>query len=78
MITALIIGTFAALFQIIFGWLPQAGALPFGIEGYLSQGMGYLNFLFTIIPPLSIIYAGFIWLLGWKALLMILRLLHIF
>jgi len=80
MITTYIISTFILFLNVIFGWLPEVttlNILGFPIDDYLSTGMGYINFLEGVFPPLLIMHYGFMAILVWKGTLLVLRFFHI-
>lgn len=47
-------------------WLPSVTVLPMGIDSYLVQGMGYLQFLISVFPPMGAIYNAFLFVLSFK------------
>lgn len=59
-----------------FSWLPKVTTIPF-VDGFLTTGIGYFNFVASYIPPLEIIFQGFMFIIGFKLILMTLRLLRI-
>jgi len=46
--------------------LPTVTELPFGIDGILVTGMGYIVFLSTVFPPLGTMLTGFLVYYGFK------------
>lgn len=61
----------------IFSWLPQVETLPtivgFDIDAYMTLGVGYLATVFTSFWPLGIMFQGFLVLMGYFLVKMVLR-----
>lgn len=61
----------------IFSWLPQITTLPtingFDIDAYMVQGMGYFATIAAAFWPLSIMFQGFLVLMGYFLIKMIIR-----
>lgn len=55
MITYVILQVLISLVGGLLSWLPTITVLPFGIDGYLSTGIGYFRGLFGVFPFLSTI-----------------------
>jgi len=49
------------------------GSSSFPIDTYLSTGMGYVHYIIDVFPPLGVMYEGFLWIIGWKILLITLQ-----
>jgi hypothetical protein len=61
-----IISTFSSV-------LPDASVLPFGIDAILVSGFGYIHFLSNLVPPLQIMLNGFLFVFGFKLVMMVVR-----
>lgn len=61
----------------IFSWLPQVLTLPtiagFDIDAYMQQGIGFLNTIMVAFWPLYIMFQGFLVLMGYFMVKMILK-----
>jgi hypothetical protein len=77
MLTIGLIYLFTAIFSLIFSWFPVVTQLPFGIDGVLTTGMGYVWFMANIIPPIGIMLNGFLFLIGFKIVLKIIAMVPI-
>jgi len=62
-----------AVVSIFFSVFPEVTSLPFNLDVYLANGFGYINFLAGVFPPLAIMLTGFLWILGWKLAMVIVR-----
>lgn len=49
--------------------------LPFGIDSILVQGVGYIKFLATVFPPIDSVLNGFLYIIGFKVLMKLVRLI---
>lgn len=49
--------------------------LPFGIDSILVQGVGYIKFLATVFPPIDSVLNGFLYIIGFKILMKLVRLI---
>jgi hypothetical protein len=74
MILQLLLQLLQSLFTIVLGWTSIV-TLPFGIEGYLQTGAGYIHMIVVYFPPLGIMLQGFLWILVWKFIMILLRLI---
>jgi len=54
-------------------FFPKVDSLPLGLDGILTQGMGYLFFLFTVIPPLGLLYDAFLIVITFKIGVMVFK-----
>jgi len=68
-IVMLFLGTLNALTW----FLPIVTELPFGLDGYLSTGMGYLYFIMQVFPPFAILYQGFLAVIAFKVAMFFVR-----
>lgn len=75
MIITLFIQFLTGILTLLVGWLPKVNALPLGLDQYLTAGMGYMWYLFDIFPPFLIMWNGLLWILGWKVLLIVVRMI---
>lgn len=57
--------------------LPIVSVLPFGIDPLLVSGMGNIRYIITAFPPLGIILTGFLFVLSWKLLVVVVRMIPI-
>jgi hypothetical protein len=73
MIVALFLKAVIFFLSSILFLIPKVTTLPAGIDYYLSQGMGYIAFIITKIPPLGILYNGFLIIMGFETLLFSIR-----
>jgi len=73
MIFTLIFGMFVTIFAVIFQYFPIVTELPFGSDAILSTGMGYIHFVIAVFPPLGIMLSGFLVIIGFKMLMLVLR-----
>lgn len=60
------------------GLLPPVSVLPFGVDSFLTTGMGYAKFIFTVIPPLGIMYGGFMAIINFRFVMLLFRLFRLF
>lgn len=77
MLIQMLIGALISLLVVVFGWLPVVTSLPFGIDSFIVTGVGYVNFISTIFPPLGILYTAFLWVIGWKITLLVIRMIPV-
>lgn len=66
-----------SLFGSVFQFFPQVTALPFGIDAILVQGMGYVYFLKGIFPPLGIMLTGFLFVIGFKVVMLLFKMIPV-
>lgn len=64
-----------ATLKIIFSILPNVDVLPFGIDSILVQGVGYVHYVASIFPPIQSILSGFLYVVGFKIVLKVIRLI---
>lgn len=53
--------------------IPIITELPLGMDSAVSSGFGYFKEFMTLYPPIAIIFNAFIWYMGFKLVLLILR-----
>ncbi len=79
MLTQLVLGTLIEFFNAMVSWLPQILTLPtvlgFDLDSALILGIGEMTNLFNTFWPLAIIFQGFLVLLAYYSIKMLLRLL---
>jgi len=66
MIVALLLLLPLALLNSLSLLVPAVEVLPFGIDAYLVQGIGYLRFIIAVFPPMGAIYNAFLFVLTFK------------
>lgn len=66
MITYVVLQVPILIFGFLISFLPTITELPFGIDSYLSDGIGYLNYLELIFPPIASFMAAFLWVVSFK------------
>ena len=74
MIIQLLISIVQGILDIVLGWT-QAIVLPFGIEDHIVTGTGYVRFVATLFPPLSLFIEAFLWIVVWKITLRLARII---
>jgi len=77
MITAYFLSFMVWLLGVFFSWLPAVNALPLGIDSYLVAGVSGVRWIAVFFPPFSILINGLMWVIGWKLLLIVVRVLPI-
>jgi len=60
------IGTGVSAF---FSFLEPVTTLPFEADVYLAQGISYVRFLFTVFPPLELMFQALLVILAFKVTL---------
>jgi len=73
MILGAIIDIILRIVYVLLAPFPQVALLPFGLDDILTAGMGYFNFIQALVPPIHIIWLGFLWVMGWKMSLLVMR-----
>jgi len=58
---------------IVFGWLPTVTVLPWGIDGYLSTGVGYIKGFSVFFPFINTAINAFLIYMGFRLLLIVLK-----
>jgi len=53
--------------------IPKIEELPLGIDGYLITAIGYFRAFMEIFPPLEVMFTAFLWYMGFKLTLVVLR-----
>lgn len=75
MITYIILAGFISLIGGVLAFLPVVTTLPFGIDDALSTTMGYWNTFANFLPPLAFLFQMTLWYLGFRVILMGLKLI---
>jgi len=82
MLISLLLDVFVSALNVLVFWLPDVtslnitvGSFDFPIDDYLSTGLGYVFYIFPLIPPLEMMYNGFLFIIYWKIGLLTVRLL---
>ncbi len=77
MLVNLVLNVFVLILGAIFSWLPQVTTLPFivdfDIDTALVNGVGQLHTFLSAFWPLGIMFQGFLFLLGYYAIKMVLK-----
>jgi len=76
MIIYLIGNVLVGFLNLTLGSLPHISTFPF-VDSYLVTGMSYFRFMVVLVPPLGIMFAGFMWIMSFKIGVLTLRLLRI-
>lgn len=79
-IIQVIVTTLNLIFYLIAGLFPFMGSvttLPFGVDQFLSNGVGMFQTLALDIPPLGIMYQFFLYYLIFRGAMMILALVRL-
>lgn len=71
MLIQLLISVVLAILTLLFGWLPKATVLPYGIDEHLQTGVGYVKGLTTYFPFLATITTAVLIYIGWRLLLLV-------
>lgn len=66
-----------SIFNALTSFLPEVDVLPLGIDSILVQGVGYINFLKVVFPPIGTIYTGFLVIMGFKLTLKVIAMIPI-
>ena len=78
MIITFFLNLLVSILNIIFGWLPTVTTLPtvggYDIDGAMVSGMGQLNLFMTTFWALQIMFNGFLVILGYYGIKLILKL----
>jgi len=77
MIVTLLIPAIIIFFSAMTAWLPHVTQLPFGVDSYLVQAMGYFFYIADVIPTLGILYTGFLVVLDYKVVMLFLKLIRV-
>ena len=79
MITNAILDLIVGLFNLAFSWLPDVVTLPtivgYDIDTALVNGMGYVKSFFGTFWFMTVMFEGFLFLMGYYVIKMTLRLL---
>jgi len=59
--------------QALTGFLPTVETLPWGIDALLVTSTGYFKGFMQIFPPLQIVFGAFMLYLGFRLLLIVLK-----
>lgn len=77
MIVVFLFNTIIAILTIIFGWLPDVLTLPtingYDIDSAFTTGMGQLNTIMTSVWVLQYLVGGFLAIMGYHLIKMILK-----
>lgn len=65
------VGTILSAFT---SWLPIVEELPLGMDNALSTAVGWIRYLQTVLWPLNVIIACFLWYAAFKVSLMVIKL----
>lgn len=76
LIHVLLLG-FISVIGALFRWFPVVTALPFGADPYLVAGMGYIRFIAVVFPPIGIMLTGFLFVMSWKLVLLVIKLIPV-
>lgn len=78
MIIQLLLQIIITAFTILFSWLPTVSTLPpiagYDIDGALVTGVGEFKTISTVFWPLQDLYLGFLFLMGYYIIKIILKL----
>lgn len=78
MIINLLLNVLIGIVGVFFSWLPAVDTLPsifgFDIDGALVSGMGQLNFVRTQVWALNYLFLGFLFIMGYFGVKMVVRL----
>lgn len=70
MITFLLLDALINVVSALLSWLPVVTSLPFGLDGYLSTGIGFFRDIFSVFPFLSTVLTVALAYLGFRLSLM--------
>lgn len=73
MIVYLIMLSIGNVLSIMFSFLPSVTTLPYGIDPIAVQAMGYVRAMIVIFPPLGVILQAFLYYLGFRLILAIVK-----
>jgi len=73
MIIVLFLNFIILLFGAVFSFFPVVTELPWGIDSILVTGMGYLRFIIGLVPPLGIMFSGFVVIVLFKMTMVVFR-----
>lgn len=73
MIVTILFALVTLLLTAVFQYVPVITELPYGIDSILVTGMTYLHAIIAVFPPLGIMLSGFLIILGFKTLMLVLR-----
>ena len=57
--------------------LDKVNTLPFGVDNFLTSGMGYIHVLVGYVPPLGVFLSAFLTILYFKVVMFFLRLFRV-
>jgi hypothetical protein len=66
MLFTILIGGLINIINFSTAWLPKVTQLPFGIDSILANGIGYINFIGSVFPPLSHMLIAFLFYYAFK------------
>jgi len=61
----------------MFSFLPRVDELPLGMDSALSQAVGGFKAFMEIFPPLEVIFTAFMWYLGFRIVILTLKIFRI-
>lgn len=70
-----IVGMLTRVFDILH--IPKITELPLGMDDYLTMSVGYFKSFMEIMPPFQVVWDAFMFYLGFRIILLTLRLLRI-
>jgi len=73
MIIHLLFSIIIMIFNTLVSWLPSVSVLPFGMDSLWISSVGYFKGFMLIFPPLEIVYQAFVFYLGFRLLLIVLK-----
>jgi len=73
MIFSFIIIAVLYLFSLFLAPFPTVTELPWGVDSFFSNGMGYYRQLMVYLPPLSTVLDAFLIYIGFRLSIIILR-----
>jgi len=75
MILLLLLNILAGAFTLVFGLFPKVETLPLGMDTALVTAVGYFKTLMASFPPLSVLFTALLWYLGYKGVIMLVKLI---
>lgn len=60
---------------LLFGFLPPADVLPWGMDPIVSQAISYFNAFIVIFPPIGVVFQAFILYLGFRLAMLLIKLI---
>jgi len=75
MIILLLLNIIAGAFTLVFGLLPKVSTLPLGMDTALATAVGYFKSIMAVFPPLDLLFTVLLWYLGYKGVIMIVKMI---